>query len=1071
MMEEADFIYSDFQISSQNACASSSSQWHISSDKAEAELAQSIKKATSPDETAPKQKHIRRCIVYTWDHHSSALIWSGLKVQPILADEVQTFKALIMVHKILKDGHPVVLKDGLRETAWIETCARSVAGDGSRGYGSLIRNYVELLLHKLNYHRLHPEFNGTFEYEEYISLKNIDDPNEGYETISDLMALQDRIDQFQKRVFAHFRPSSNNECRIAALVPLVEESYGIYKFITSMLRAMHRRTDATDALSELRARYNSQHYALLRFYYECSNLRYLTSLISVPKLPQDPPSLIDSDTPSLPTRPKTSTPPPAAPSPEPVVDFWSENQAKQQREYEDEQRRLQQQREDEQNKQRMMQMQQQREFEEQQRLQAQRERQQQEELMRQQMQRHAEGRVNELERELLNMRNQFERDQMLLEQYDRRVKALEDELGQLSQHAQQRDASKDELIKSLQDQISMWKNKYEALAKLYSQLRQEHLDLLGKYKTLQLQANNAKEANEKLDALQAEMRAKNMELADLIRERDRAKNELTRLQGSQQEELERLRRELRDSNARVEDLGKNKGAEVTALLGKFNREKAELERSLTEKQALIDEFLSQLELQQGEAERIRMEKDEEIAIMQAGMDECLQQLADLQQNVGSNESTLQEQIDRLESQQSYKLNEILDSVLQTCIQKVKDGIFELEAPGQHGNENATPELTLSTIEKASISSVEFMSAFSKFLDGTDSGNHTDAINCSLNLAEGIVDVMVNSRGITRLSAGDEEAEDIIRVTKASAEAANTYFLNMTSTYINMLPAAQRPEVVIQGDMRVQESLMRVSRKAEDLIAKGATDINKLGEREVSDLVEQEMSRAAKAIEEASAKIQALLNKPANPEFSATDLQVHQLILNSVLVLTNAIANLIKCATASQQEIVAQGRGTSSKAAFYKKNNRWTEGLISAAKAVAVATNLLVEAADGVISKTHSLEQLIVASNEVSAATAQLVAASRVKATFASKTQERLELAAKAVKEAANELVKQVKQLVAKQSQNESLRVDFNNLSVHEFKRQEMEQQVKILKLDADLVQARRVLAEMRRSGYHTEETD
>jgi hypothetical protein len=62
-----------------------------------------------------------------------------------------------------------------------------------------------------------------------------------YETISDLMSLQDRIDQFQKRVFAHFRPSSNNECRIAALVPLVEESYGIYKFITSMLRAMHRR--------------------------------------------------------------------------------------------------------------------------------------------------------------------------------------------------------------------------------------------------------------------------------------------------------------------------------------------------------------------------------------------------------------------------------------------------------------------------------------------------------------------------------------------------------------------------------------------------------------------------------------------------------------------------------------------------------------------------------------------------------------------------------------------------------------------------------------------------------------
>lgn len=75
----------------------------------------------------------------------------------------------------------------------------------------------------------------------------------------------------------------------------------------------------------------------------------------------------------------------------------------------------------------------------------------------------------------------------------------------------------------------MWKNKYEALAKLYSQLRQEHLDLLNKFKQLQLKANNAQEAIEKLDKMKQDMRAKNMELADMIRERDRAKNELERL--------------------------------------------------------------------------------------------------------------------------------------------------------------------------------------------------------------------------------------------------------------------------------------------------------------------------------------------------------------------------------------------------------------------------------------------------------------------------------------------------------------------------------------------------------------
>lgn len=54
------------------------------------------------------------------------------------------------------------------------------------------------------------------------------------------MNLQDQIDSFQKLIFAHFRGSTNNECRISALVPQVKESYGIYRFVTSMLRAMHR---------------------------------------------------------------------------------------------------------------------------------------------------------------------------------------------------------------------------------------------------------------------------------------------------------------------------------------------------------------------------------------------------------------------------------------------------------------------------------------------------------------------------------------------------------------------------------------------------------------------------------------------------------------------------------------------------------------------------------------------------------------------------------------------------------------------------------------------------------------
>jgi hypothetical protein len=93
-----------------------------------------------------------------------------------------------------------------------------------------------------------------------------------------------------------------------------------------------------------------------------------------------------------------------------------------------------------------------------------------------------------------------------------------------------------------------------------------------------------------------------------------------------------------------------------------------------------------------------------------------------------------------------------------------------------------------------------------------------------------------------------------------------------------------------------------------------------------------------------------------------------------------------------------------------------------------------------LSGRNSPEQLIVASREVAASTAQLVAASRVKASFMSKTQDRLEAASRNVGQACRALVRQVSDLVASRNKDEE-GVDYNKLSGHEFKVREMEQQV------------------------------
>ncbi|KAG1757137.1 ANTH domain-containing protein [Suillus lakei] len=1043
----------------------------VDKDKAENELVINIKKATSPEESAPKQKHVRKCIVYTWDYHSSISFWSGLRVQPILSDEVQTFKALITVHKVLQEGHPVTIKEAHGQAGWLETCARTVATEGQRGYGPLIKTYVQFILAKLRFHRLRPEFNGLFEYEEYISLKGIDDPNEGYETISDLMGLQDQIESFQRMVFSLFRHSANNECRISALVPLVKESWGIYRFITSMLRAMHRRTNDHDALEPLRQRFNSQHYNLRKFYYECSNLKYLTGLINVPKLGQEPPNLLDTGSaPDLPARPKTAVaspaPPPAAPSPAPDAAVVNE-QARMLKQYEDQQTALRAQRWTSKhsnsvnlsngngNRQ-------------------ERERLAQEQLMQQQMMQYnnqAAQQVSDYERELLAMRGQYERDQLLLEQYDRRVKALEGELGGVTSNVHAQMASKDELIKQLQDQVTLWRNKYEALAKLYSQLRTEHLDMLSKFKQLQLKANSAQEAVDRMERMERDLKAKNIELADMIRERDRARFDIDRQKSSHKDEIDRLRREINFANERAEDATRSKSSEVSGVLSKYNRQLTELEDSLRAKQMQIDDLLVKLNNASGDMERLRDEKDQEILILQEGMDSTIQSLSEAQQNQGLSEEATNAQIDTLILDNRKKLNQVIDSILQACVQKVDDAIYELESPTQAGNINSTPEYTLSMIEKAINNATDFAMVFNLHLSGDVGGDYVDVIKGANEFAQVLSDVLINCKGVTRLANDDDASDKIVAVAKSAGDVGLRFFLNLQSYKLDLLQPAQRKEVSMRNNSEARTALTRLSEVVDTLVPKG-TKGGALARAngDIGDIVEHEMQSAAAAIEAATRRLQELMSRPRDSaRFSAVDLQVHDSILSAAMAITSAIARLIKAATESQQEIVAQGKGSSSVQQFYKRNNRWTEGLISAAKAVAFATGLLIESADGVLSGTHSLEQLIVASNEVAAATAQLVAASRVKANLMSKTQERLELAAKAVTEACKALVRQVKAVSAKQVVEEEM--DYKNMAVLEYKRREMEQQVEILKLEKDLGAARHRLGAMRRAGYHTDETD
>ncbi|GAV04059.1 hypothetical protein RvY_14398-1 [Ramazzottius varieornatus] len=232
--------------------------------------------------------------------------------------------------------------------------------------------------------------------------------------------------------------------------------------------------------------------------------------------------------------------------------------------------------------------------------------------------------------------------------------------------------------------------------------------------------------------------------------------------------------------------------------------------------------------------------------------------------------------------------------------------------------------------------------------------------------------------------------------------------------------------------------------------------------EVADMVEKELHDMDKAIEEAALKIEEMLVNSRTRD-TGVKLEVNAKILDSCTTLMTAIRILVRKSRALQQEIMAAGKGFSSPKEFYKRNHRWTEGLISAAKTVGLGANVLLQAADKVVSGKGKFEELVVASQEVSAGTVQLVVSSKVKAERNSATLAELSKASKSVTQAAGAVVatsKSCAQLV-----EEKADLDFSSLSLHKIKRIEMDAQVRVLELENSLTKEREKLASIRRQHY------
>eukprot|EP00795_Rhopilema_esculentum_P015208 gene15208-6411_t len=300
-------------------------------------------------------------------------------------------------------------------------------------------------------------------------------------------------------------------------------------------------------------------------------------------------------------------------------------------------------------------------------------------------------------------------------------------------------------------------------------------------------------------------------------------------------------------------------------------------------------------------------------------------------------------------------------------------------------------------------------------------------------------------------ASHEDSEDLTGKCKRAADAAMEFLSTVK----------QRDS----ESAKVSSDSLTLNNKINDLINAAKLLIPK--ERDnlegVGDLVDEQINETAQLVADASARIEEML-KNSRQKYTGVQLEVNQRILDSCNGLMKAIRELIMRSKDLQEEIVAEGKGTASAKDFYKRHHKWTEGLLSAAKSVGWGASILVDAADKVVERKGKFEELVVASNEIAASTAQLVAASRVKASRDSERLARLMRASKGVGEATANVVTMVK-TGAEMTEDAKTVPDYSKLSLTQAKRLEMDAQVRMLELESLLEKERQKLGRLRKAHY------
>uniref|UniRef100_A0A2K6AIP2 Huntingtin interacting protein 1 n=1 Tax=Mandrillus leucophaeus TaxID=9568 RepID=A0A2K6AIP2_MANLE len=227
----------------------------------------SINKAINTQEVAVKEKHARNILL----DKGAQTFWSVVNRLPLSSNAVLCWKFCHVFHKLLRDGHPNVLKDSLRYRNELSDMSR-MWGHLSEGYGQLCSIYLKLLRTKMEYHTKNPRFPGNLQ----MSDRQLDEAGEMFNSLDMSRSVS---------------VTAAGQCRLAPLIQVILDCSHLYDYTVKLLFKLHSCLPA-DTLQGHRDRFMEQFTKLKELFYRSSNLQYFKRLIQIPQLPENPPNFL-----------------------------------------------------------------------------------------------------------------------------------------------------------------------------------------------------------------------------------------------------------------------------------------------------------------------------------------------------------------------------------------------------------------------------------------------------------------------------------------------------------------------------------------------------------------------------------------------------------------------------------------------------------------------------------------------------------------------------------------------------------------------------------------------------------